>query len=162
MFQKYRPCSVRSYVSLFVGCVAAGGAVFASSVTRSAEVTARDVVLHGEDVGQLAIVGLRPQMEPVGDLDQLRRDPHPVPFFADAAFEDRADVQLLADAPEILALALELKRRRARRDAEALDFGEVVEQLLRQPVGEVLLVLLRAHVDEGAHGDRRRRCRPGR
>jgi hypothetical protein len=37
-----------------------------------------NLVLHREDVGQLAIVALRPEVAAVGGGDQLRGDPDPI------------------------------------------------------------------------------------
>ena len=60
-----------------------------------------NVILHREDVGQLAVVGVRPEVKAVSNLDQLCRDPHAVALFAHAAFENRARVQLLTDRTEV-------------------------------------------------------------
>ena len=48
---------------------------------------ARDLVLHGEDVVERAVVGLRPQVHVPADIDQLRRDPHLPAGGAHAAFQ---------------------------------------------------------------------------
>jgi hypothetical protein len=52
----------------------------------------RDVVLHGEDIVELAVVGFRPQVRVRGHLDQLRGDAHAVARLAHTAFEDRGHV----------------------------------------------------------------------
>ncbi len=115
----------------------------------------RDVVLHGEDVRQLAVVGLRPEMRVRRHLDQLRGDPHAIAGLADAALEQVRDAELLGDRRDVGARALEAPRRRARRHAQALDLREDVQQFLGQSVGEVLVLLVAAHVDERQHRDRR-------
>ena len=107
------------------------------------------------------VVGLRPEVEAVRHLHELRRDPHLAPRLAHAPLEQRRHVELLADDPQVLVLALELEGRRATRDPQLRDLGQDVQQLLGQAVGEVLLVLAGAHVHEGQDRDRRRagRCR---
>ena len=47
----------------------------------------RDLVLDREDVVELAVVGLRPQVRVGAGLDQLRRDPHRLARLAHRAFE---------------------------------------------------------------------------
>ncbi len=47
---------------------------------------ARDALLQLEHVRQLAVEGLRPQVEAIGRLDELRRDPHLVALLAHRAF----------------------------------------------------------------------------
>ena len=83
-----------------------------------------NVELHGERVGQRAIVGLRPQMDAVGCADQLRGDARMLALAPHAAFEHVADAELLTDGTQILALALELERRRAADDEHAVDACE--------------------------------------
>ena len=122
----------------------------------------RDVVLHGEDIVEFAVVGFRPEVRIRGHLDQLRGDAHALAGPADAAFEHRRHVERLRDRRDVDVLALERERRRARRDAQAADLGQHVQQFLRQPVGEVLVLLVAAHVDERQHGDRWGFARGGR
>ena len=55
------------------------------------------LVLDGEDVGQLAVVALGPQMAAARGVDELRGDAHAVAGLADAAFEHEAHAELAAD-----------------------------------------------------------------
>ena len=57
----------------------------------------RDLVLDREDVVELAVVGLRPQVRVGAGLDQLRRDPHRVARLAHRAFEHVRHVQRARD-----------------------------------------------------------------
>jgi hypothetical protein len=66
-----------------------------------------DLVLHGEDVFEGAVVGLREEMVAVHAADQLRGDAHPVTRFPDAAFEDMRRAELAADFPDVHVFALE-------------------------------------------------------
>ena len=56
----------------------------------------RDLVLHGEDVGEVAVVALGPDVAAACAVDQLGGDPHPVPGLAHAAFQHVADAELRA------------------------------------------------------------------
>ena len=64
-----------------------------------------EVVLEHEDVLQLPVIRVRPEMIPVRSVDQLSRDPDLSAFATDAPFEDRGDVQLLCDVADIDVLS---------------------------------------------------------
>src|SRR5262249_36966481 len=72
---------------------------------------ARDLVLDVEEVGQRAIVTLRPDMVAALGFDQLRRHAEPVPRLAYATFHHIAYAQLLADALHLRRFALVGERR---------------------------------------------------
>ena len=114
----------------------------------------RDVFLHREDVVKLAVVGFRPEVGIRRDLDQLRGDAYTIAGLAHTAFEHGGHVEFVRDRRNVDVGALEGERGRARGDAQAANLGEHVQQLFRQPVGEVLVVLVATHVDERQHGDR--------
>ena len=57
--------------------------------------------MDGEDIGQIAIVGLRPQMRVGARVDQLRIHPHFVGRALHTAFEDMRHAELLADLAQI-------------------------------------------------------------
>ena len=95
-----------------------------------------------------------PKVVAVADFDQLRSHPQRVALAPDAPFEQRADLQLLADLLHAERLALEREDGSARSDVQALDVGECVDQLLGDAVGEVVGLLVAAHVDEGQDRDR--------
>ena len=59
----------------------------------------RDLVLDREDVVELAVVGLRPQVRVGAGLDQLRRDPHRVARLAHRAFQHVAPRAACARSP---------------------------------------------------------------
>src|SRR3984893_17399196 len=52
--------------------------------------TSGDVVLHRENVGQISIVTVRPEMGTGGRIDKLAGDANPLPGPAHATFEDVA------------------------------------------------------------------------
>jgi len=65
-----------------------------------------DLVLHGEYVGELAVVSLRPEMTAGGDVVELSGDAHAIAALAHAAFQDIAHAELLGDLPEMDGPAL--------------------------------------------------------
>ena len=117
-----------------------------------------NVVLHGEDVVERAVVGLRPEVRTVGGPDELRGDPHLLAGLPHAALQDVRDVELLADHPQVFVPSLELERRGAPDHAQLGQLRQQVEQFLRQAIREVFLVLARTHVRERQHRDGLRRC----
>src|SRR5262249_41394337 len=114
-----------------------------------------DLVLDGEDVRQLAVVRLRPEVVAVGDVDQLGADPQPVAGLADAALQDGADAELFADLADVLVAALEGEGGGAGGDVQPLDPGQGADQLLGQAVAEVLVLGVGAEVAERQDGDGR-------
>src|SRR5439155_20312931 len=74
---------------------------------------------------------------------------------ANAALQNRRHIQLLRNRRDVHVFALEVKRRRARRHAQATDLGEDIQQLFRETVGKVFLVLLGTEIRKRQHRDRR-------
>ena len=104
---------------------------------------ARDLVLHVEDVLQLAVVALGPELEAVARVDQLHGDADAVARAAHAALEHRRDAELVGDRRADRRRLSERERRRARRDAQTRQLRERVEDLLGDAVAEPVLVLAR-------------------
>ena len=113
----------------------------------------RDLVLDGEHVVQRAVETLRPAVVARGDLDQLDRHAQPIGGLPDAPFEQRLDAELDAHRAHVRARPPELKGRGSRRDPQAVDVGERVDQLLGHAFAEVVLIASRAHVRERKNGD---------
>src|SRR5688572_4567519 len=64
---------------------------------KRVEDSLRDLVLDGENVFHVAVEFSRPQLIPVGDVDQLRTDAKPVPDLSHTPFENRRHLELPAD-----------------------------------------------------------------
>ena len=79
---------------------------------------ARHVVLHREDIGQVAVEPLGPEVPASGRVDELRGDPDARAGFAHASLEDVAHAKAFADLTDMDVLALEGERRIARDDKE--------------------------------------------
>ncbi len=65
---------------------------------------ADDLVLHGEEVGELAVISFGPDVGAGKRIDQLDRDPQAVALLLLAAFEDVMNAQLLRDGPDVCRL----------------------------------------------------------
>ena len=114
-----------------------------------------DVVLHGEHIGELTVIAIRPQLTAVTGADQLRRDPDPVPRPAHAALENRVHSEGVGNPADRHVLPFEGKRRRPRDDFQSRHPRQRVDDLLRQAVAEILLLAIRAQVRKWQHRDRR-------
>ncbi len=114
---------------------------------------AGDLVLDLENVLELAVVALRPEVVAVGHANQLGGDPQPAARLAHAALENRGDLELPADLADVLALALEREGRGAGCDPERLDLGQGVDDVFRDTVAEILVLRVIAHIDERQHRD---------
>jgi hypothetical protein len=121
--------------------------------------TLGDLVLDGEDIFELAVVALRPALIAVLDVDQLHVDPEAIAGLAHAALENRGDTQAPSHGADVHSRPTELERRAAGGDAEPIDVGQRVDQLLGEAVTEIVLVAGRAQV--GKRQDRDRLCRLG-
>ena len=86
-------------------------------------------------------------------FDELHRHAQTVVGLADAAFEERLHIELCSNGLDVLAFAAELKRRRTRGHAQAIDVRECVDELLGEAFTEVLLVVIRTHVRERQYRD---------
>jgi hypothetical protein len=113
------------------------------------------VVLNGEDVGQLPIEPLRPEVPAGGRVDELRGDPDPAAGLADAALEDMTHAEALADLADIDVLALEGEGRVAGDDEKLRQLRQRGDDVLGNAVSEIFLLGIAAHVGERQHGDRR-------
>ena len=112
------------------------------------------LVLDGEDVLELAVVALGPDMRLGLAVDQLHGDAHAVGGLAHASLDHVVDAEFLGDAARRHRLALVHEDGVARDDEEVAEARQLGDDVLGQPVGEELLLRIAAHVGEGQHGDR--------
>ncbi len=96
----------------------------------------RDLLLYGEDVGQLAVVVLGPELDSVAGADELRRDAHAVAGLAHRALDQVACAHGLTHGADVLVLALELKCGAARDDTQVPHFGERAADFIGHAVRE--------------------------
>ena len=78
-----------------------------------------DLVLNGEDVGEIAVVTIGPKVPAILAFDELRGDAHARANFADASFQDKSHPEILAHLLHVCRLALVGKGRIPRDDEQA-------------------------------------------
>ena len=128
-----------------------------SSARSAAAICKRHVGLDREDVGELAVVRLRPEVLVGFGVDELGHDPHPVAHAPHASLQEGRRRQQGADFPQALLALLEHHHRGARNDLERPDLRQLGDDVLGDPVREVLVLRLGAEVQERQHGDGPRR-----
>ena len=94
-------------------------------------------------------------MMPGVRLDQLGRDAHPVARAPRAALEHVAHAELAPDLLHRHGAPLVGEARIAGDDEEPAILRQRRDQVLAEPIGEVFLIRVLAHVGERQHGDRR-------
>ena len=114
----------------------------------------RDVVLQLEDVLELAVVALGPDMAVGAPVDQLRGDAHPVVHLAHAAFKQILHAQPRGHAVKVLGAALVGEGSVARHHEQRGDLREIGDDVLGDAVAEIILLGVARHVDEGQHRNR--------
>ena len=80
-----------------------------------------DFAFHPEDVSQLPIIGLGPEVGIGLRINQLNIDPHLIGHFLHATLKNRRYAKLLRDLDEIARSALILLRGRARNYFQVRD-----------------------------------------
>jgi hypothetical protein len=115
----------------------------------------RDVSLDREDIGQLAIVGLGPQVLIGANVDELDNDAHAITSFAHAPVEDGIGTECRADLLQTLLPILEAHHRRAGNHLERSNLRQMRDDVVGDPVGEIVVLGIRAEIGEGQHCDRR-------
>ena len=117
--------------------------VFHLSVQRRDD-RADDLVLHGENIVERAIVALRPEVIAGCRVDELGRDPDARAGPPHAAFEDIADTELPTDTPHVAAAVAKLERRVARDDRYLPKARQFRDDVLGDAVREILLLRVAA------------------
>ena len=110
--------------------------------------TPDDFVLHVEEIGERLVEPLRPEMTARFSVDELHVDSHAISASLNAALENVADVQLVADSLKVEWLALVGERRVAGDHDSATDTREIGRQALRDPVDEMLLFRIASDIGE--------------
>jgi hypothetical protein len=123
-----------------------------------------DLVLHREDVGEVAVVALGPDVVAGLRLDQLSGNADAVAGFAQAAFEDIAHTQFAPDLLHIDGAALVGEAGIARDHEQRGIARKRGDDILGDTVSEEFLLGIARHIDERQERDRRlvgqrqRRC----
>src|SRR5918997_6000522 len=111
----------------------------------------RRAVLQAEDVGDVALDTICPDVPRRLGLYQLAGDPDPRAGLADAALQRVAHAERAADLAQVRLTPLVREGAGAPDDEERAHARERRGQLLRDAVGEVVLLRVAAEVLEGQH-----------
>ena len=112
-----------------------------------------DVVLHGEDVADVAVVRLGPELVTVGDARQLRRQSHPFAGSPNAPFQNCGRAERPPELPDVLDPPFEREYGSSGSHPQAGDARQRADQLFGHPVAEVFVIGIGAPVDERQHGE---------
>ncbi len=115
---------------------------------------AGEPLLHVEHIIERAAVALRPEVLVCSTVDQLGDDAEIVPRLPHAPLEHVLDVELPRDGPRVFIRALEHSRGVSRDHAQRTAAREAGDDLLGEPVAQVGVLRIGAHVVERQHDDR--------
>ena len=113
----------------------------------------RDLGFYTEDVGQLSVVTLRPQMRVVVGPDQLHVDVHPIACLLDTAFEHIGHAQLPRDLGQIFRRTAVARGGSARNHPQPADPRERGDDFILNTLCEKRVLLVRAEVLERQHSN---------
>src|SRR5919106_2851114 len=108
-----------------------------------------DVILNGEDVLQLAVVLLGPDMLAGFGVDQLAGDADAAARRSDAALQDIANSEVPGDLPDIDGFALVNEARIPGDDEEPTQARQRRDDVLGHAVSEVILLGIATQIGEG-------------
>ena len=108
----------------------------------------RQLVLNGEDVGEITIEAVGPDMAAADRIDQLRRDPDPPARLAHATLEYVANTECARHLGDRNRLPLIDKGRIPRDHVQPRQLGEIGDDVLANPVGEIFLLSISTHIVE--------------
>ena len=113
----------------------------------------RHIVLNREDVGKIAIIPLRPGMAAALAVDQLTGHAYPVARLAHAALQHVMHAKCPRDILNIAAFPFEGEAGVAGDDEQALEAGQLGDDILGDAIGEIVLLRIAGHIGEGQHRD---------
>jgi hypothetical protein len=115
---------------------------------------ARDLVLQDEQIADVAVEPLGPQMRAAFGIDQLSVDAHLAARAPDAPFQHIADAELAADLPRLDRFALVGKGGAASDHEASRDPRQIGRQIVGDTVREIFLFRIVAEICEWQHYDR--------
>jgi hypothetical protein len=113
------------------------------------------LVLQIEDVVDIAVESLRPEIRARDGVDQLAGDPHAAGRLAQAAFKDVAHAKFPADLLHVDCPALVGEARVSRDDENAALARQGRDDVLHHAVHEVVLGRIAAEIEKGQNGNGR-------
>ena len=114
-----------------------------------------DLVLDGENVFELSVVALGPDVGFSLAVDELHGHSDPVHRLAHASLDDVVDPEFAGDLLRLDRLSLVDEHGVARDHQKLTEARQLGDDVLGESVGEKLLLRVAAHVDERQNRDRR-------
>src|SRR5262249_21582718 len=116
---------------------------------------ARNFVLDGKDVFQCSIVTFGPAVSPRAGIDQLCSNADAVTDPADATLEHIVHAKFPRDDTGVWGLALVLEARVPGDHEQFGEPGKLGDDIFRDAIAEVILVLVTRNIRKGKDGNRR-------
>ena len=116
---------------------------------------AHDLVLNGKYVLKLSIVPLGPTLNAGQSIHKLRSDTNTVTTTTNTPFQHVAHAELAPDMPDVYGLASVLEAGVTGDDKQLREPRQLCDDVVRDAVGEIVLLRVATHIREWKHGDRR-------
>src|SRR5207245_9902772 len=114
----------------------------------------RNFALYGEDVGQIAVVMLRPKVGVGSSINQLCAHTHTLPGSLHTSLEYMRDAKLLGDLAKVACCRiLVLHHACAANHFQVSDLSEVGKDFILDTISEEGVRLIRAQVFKWEHRD---------
>ena len=114
---------------------------------------ARQLGLEREEIGDLAIVGVVPNVEIGAGVDQLGIDPHPVRLAPHGPFHHVGDAERFADLAQVPRPASVLAHGSAADHFQVRHLRQARKDVVLDAVGEIGVLLVVAEIFERQHRD---------
>src|SRR5262245_52767101 len=105
---------------------------------------ARHLVLHRENVGELAIKPLCPEMRSSPGIDKLNIDANLILYAADRTLHEKSNAELAADILNLQHPPAKGEGRLPGHDEERSKAGQLGDDVVGDPVAEILLIRIPA------------------
>jgi hypothetical protein len=109
--------------------------------------------LQREEIEQLAIESIRPNVGVGPGIDELNVYAHPIAGAADRSLQDMGHAQRIADLAQVPQAGLVLAHRGPADHFQVRDLGQVREDVVLDAVGEIFVFLAVTQVLEWQDGD---------
>src|SRR5438128_429644 len=110
-------------------------------------------ILDGENISEIAVESIGPDVTAVPAVDELSGDANARGRFSHAAFKDEIDLEVLRDLLHIHRFALVSEDGVAGDDEQPRDLGKIGDDVFTDPVTEIFLLGIAAHINKGENSD---------
>ena len=107
-----------------------------------------DLVLHHRQIVERTIIVFRPNVIARARINQLCGDPDAFSHTANAAFDQELYIEFVGRLPDVDGHAKEAKAGVARGDGDRAPARQIRDDVLSDPVGEIILLRVGRHIGE--------------